>query len=268
MKATEDIIQSPVALSIAGSDSSAGAGIQMDLRVFASLGVYGSTAITALTAQNPDKVTAVLGIDADFVQAQISAVFERFSVQALKTGMLWSTEIIEVVAQILTRNPSVLSVVDPVMIATSGARLVTDEAIEAYRKNLFPACTLITPNIDEAQVLLDEQQISRENQADAAQKLGEKFGCAVLLKGGHLDGDPVDVLWEKGRVKRWEHPRIMNVNTHGSGCALSAAITAHLALGHELVESIERSLEAIHRALKTPVSPADGLNLAGIENLR
>ena len=260
-------MRKPVALSVAGSDSSAGAGIQADLRMFSSLGTYGTTAITALTAQNPERVTEVIGMEASFVRAQIDAVFESLPVGGMKTGMLWSAEVIAAVADSLRVHVDVPCVVDPVMIATSGAKLVADEAIETYKTELLPRATLMTPNIDEAQVLLGEESIGVERQADAAKKLYDTYGCAVLLKGGHLPGDPVDLLFDGQEVYRWTHPRLDDVNTHGSGCTLSAAIAAYLSHGLELREAVERGLTAIHHALSNPVEPREGLCLAGIESV-
>ena len=258
----------PVTLSVAGSDSSAGAGVQVDLRMFSALGTYGTTAITALTAQNPGEVTGVVGVEAEFVKAQIEAVFAGMPVRAMKTGMLWSAEVIQVVADFLKDNPSVACVVDPVMIATSGAKLVADEAIEVYKKSLLPRATLMTPNIDEAQVLLGGATISQDDQAEAAQELSQRYRCAVLLKGGHLAGDPVDLLFENGEVYRWKHPRLANVNTHGSGCMLAAAITSYLAHGKSLRQAVEKGLDAVHHVLAHPVEPTQGLHLAGIESLK
>lgn len=260
-------MQKPVALTVAGSDSSAGAGIQADLRMFSALGVFGTTAITALTAQNPARVTDVVGVEAGFVTAQVHAVLEAFPVAAMKTGMLWSVEIISAVAELLESNPNLPCVVDPVMIATSGAKLVADEAIETYRHALLPRAALMTPNIDEAQVLLDGQAIEAEQQGEAAAALSERYGCPVLLKGGHLAGDPVDLLFEGGKTYRWSNPRLDDVNTHGSGCTLSAAITAHLAHGAPLKDAVEGGLAAVHYALSHPVSPAPGVCLAGLEGV-
>ena len=261
-------MKKPVTLSIAGSDSSSGAGIQVDLRMFNTLGTYGTTAITALTAQNPAEVTAVQGMEPDFVKAQIETVAKALPVAAIKTGMLWSAGVIQTVADFLQANPEIPCVVDPVMIATSGAKLVADEAIEVYKTQLLPRAALMTPNIDEAQVLLDDETIDGANQEQAARELGEKYRCAVLLKGGHLHGDPVDLLFENGEVYRWTHPRLDNVNTHGSGCMLSAAITAYLAQGKSLREAVDAGLKAVHHVLSHPVEPAPDLVLAGVESLR
>lgn len=258
----------PIAMSIAGSDSSCGAGVQADLRMFSARGVYGATVITALTAQNPHEVTGVVGLEAGFVRLQIDTVLEALPVAALKTGMLWSAEIIQTVADTLTERPQLPSVIDPVMIATSGARLVTEEAIEVYRTQLLPRCTLMTPNLDEAQVLLEQGPIGVTGLEAAARKLAELFGCAVLLKGGHLEGDPVDLLVDGQQIHRWEHPRLDGVNTHGSGCMLSAAITAELAKGLSLFEAVDQGLAATHSALSHPQRLVDELNLPGIEAAR
>ncbi|MEE2959535.1 MAG: bifunctional hydroxymethylpyrimidine kinase/phosphomethylpyrimidine kinase [Myxococcota bacterium] len=258
-------MKKPVAVSIAGSDPSAGAGIQADLRMFSALGVYGTTVVTALTAQNPDRVTGVLGVEAGFVRAQINALFEALPIAAMKTGMLWSSEIITTVAHTAHENPAVALVVDPVMIATSGAQLVAHKAIDTYKRELLPRCTLMTPNIDEAQVLLGGETIDAQNQEDAARTLGETFGCAVLLKGGHLTGDPIDLLWEEGRVHSWKKKRLHSVNSHGSGCTLSAAVTAFLAHGQTLPKAVQAAIQTVHTALLNPVTPAPGLHLAGLE---
>jgi hydroxymethylpyrimidine/phosphomethylpyrimidine kinase len=256
-----------VALSIAGSDSGGGAGIQADLRTFSRLGVFGTTAITAVTAQNLEGVTAVTGLDADAVEAQVEAVLTGFDVGAIKTGMLWSAPIIERVAA-RAGERGIPLVVDPVMVATSGARLLQEDAVTAYREALIPRAALLTPNLDEAAVLLDQPRIDEARLDDTARVLGERFGCAVLLKGGHLPGDPIDVLWHHGQWTRWHHTRLGGVNTHGTGCMLSAAIAAWLARGADLVTACERGLGFVHQALASPLALAGGTHLADIENAR
>ncbi len=256
-----------VVLSIAGSDSGGGAGIQADLRTFARLGVFGTTAITAVTAQNLEGVRAVTGLDADAVDAQVMAVLNGFDVGAIKTGMLWSAPIIERVAARASER-GIPMVIDPVMVATSGARLLREDAVAAYREALIPRCTLLTPNLDEAAVLLDQPRIDEANIDDTARALGERFGCAVLLKGGHLPGDPVDVLWHRGQWTRWHHARVGGVNTHGTGCVLSAAIAALLARGADLVTACEGGLGFVHQALAAPLVLAGDTRLADIENAR
>lgn len=256
-----------VALSIAGSDSGGGAGIQADLRTFSRLGVFGTTAITAVTAQNLDGVRAVAGVPADVVAAQIAAVLEGFEVGALKTGMLWSAEIIERVAAAVAAG-GIAAVVDPVMVATSGARLLQEDAVAAYRDVLAPVCAVLTPNLDEAAVLLERGRIDAAQVDEAARELGERLGCSVLLKGGHLSGDPVDVLWHDGQWTRWGHERVAGVDTHGSGCMLSAAIAAWLARGADLITACERGLGFVHGALAASLALARGVRLAGIEHAR
>ena len=256
--------EQPVAMSIAGSDSSGGAGVQVDLRMFAARGVYGTTVLTALTAQNPLEVRAVQGLEANFVRIQIETVLDKMPVSAIKTGMLWSAEIIRTVADCLKTHSHIPCVVDPVMIATSGAQLITDDAVEAYIKHLLPQCTLATPNIDEAKVLLGGAPVDRLTQEVAARQLYDQLGCSILLKGGHLEGDPVDLLFDGTQVWRFEQTRLENVNTHGSGCMLSAAIAAELAKGQPLHLAVEMSLYAVHRALANPCFLTPELSLAGV----
>lgn len=273
-------------MTIAGSDSGGGAGIQADLRVFARLGVFGTSVITAVTAQNLRGVTGVTGIDADLVSKQIAAVRTGFDVWAIKTGMLWSEAIVDTVADALagppnttadttadaTANnparqaPGVPLVVDPVMVATSGALLLAPEAVRAYRERLLPHATLVTPNLDEAAVLLERAPIGADEIFAVAEELYQQCQCPVLLKGGHLAGDPTDILRHRGGLIAWRHPRIADVDTHGSGCMLSAAIAGHLALGHGLTTACELSLAFVHDALLRGHRLAGDITLAGIEH--
>lgn len=256
----------PVALSIAGSDSSGGAGIQADLRAFSAAGVYGATAITALTAQNPGEVTDVVGCTPPFVKGQIDTVFRGIPVHAVKTGMLWSSEVIKAVLEGLKPHGGIPLVVDTVMVATSGAKLLNDEANALYRTELLPKANLITPNIDEAKLLLDGAEIRANTQIDAAKSLATAFGCSVLLKGGHLEGDPIDILIHNGEVHRWQHTRVHHVDTHGSGCTLSASITAHLARGSSLPSAVDAGLKAVNIALQKPAQLTEDLALLSIES--
>jgi hydroxymethylpyrimidine/phosphomethylpyrimidine kinase len=265
-----------VALSIAGSDSGGGAGIQADMRVFSSLGVFPTTAITALTAQNPNEVRDVLGMSDEFVASQIHTVLDVFDVKAIKTGMLYSAEIIQKLCAIFSspqfQSKGIPVVVDPVMIATSGAKLVSDDAIDIYIQKLLPLATIITPNIDEAEVLLDEQDevsITNENQIEMAHRLHQKFGCAVLLKGGHLEGHPTDIFVDRdGKEVIKQHQRLDNVCTHGTGCSLSAAIAANLAKGENLQNAVALGLSFVQSSLQNPhalyISGAK-MNLLGLE---
>lgn len=253
----------PVALTIAGSDSGGGAGIQADLRVFHRLGVFGTSAITAVTAQNLRGVTDVVGLPANSVRAQIDAVTQGFAVRALKTGMLWSAEIVAEVADAMSKL-RIPAVVDPVMVATSGARLLSEDAIANYRR-LIPQAALVTPNLDEAAVLLNRLRIDPRDLRASAEQLSDQLGTAVLLKGGHLQSDPVDVLCHGEGVVAWHHPRVNGVNTHGSGCMLAAAIAARLAHGDGLVAAVERGLGFVHDALAQSVQLGGDVELADVE---
>lgn len=235
----------PVALTIAGSDSGAGAGIQADLLTFAAHGVFGTTAITALTAQNPDGVSGAHSVPAVFVREQAEQVARYFKIAAAKTGMLANAEIIRAAADFFEAHPEIKLVVDPVMIATSGAKLIDDSAIAVLRERLIPLASLVTPNLDEAEVLLGEKFAWRGNTETAlndmeksAEKLADTLGVPVLLKGGHGNGDYIfDALAFPKKAQETErkpggrlmHMRIPKTNTHGSGCTLSAAIAANLA---------------------------------------
>lgn len=254
----------PIAMTIAGSDSSGGAGIQADLRMFSARGVYGTTVLTALTAQNPKAVTAVVGLEPQFVRAQIDTVLAEFPIAAAKTGMLWSAEIIEAVADCVTQH-QLTTVVDPVMIATSGAKLISDDAISKYKTLLFPKAALLTPNLDEACALLGWETIDKTKQKTAAMALFDAFGTPILLKGGHLEGPPVDLLYDGDHTHQWMHTRIDNVNTHGTGCMLAAAITAELAKGGSLHQACSHALGAVHHALQTATRLTEVLTIANIE---
>jgi hydroxymethylpyrimidine/phosphomethylpyrimidine kinase len=207
----------PVVLSIAGSDSGGGAGIQADLRTLSRLEIFGTTAVTAVTAQNLTGVSEVHGVPVSHVRAQIEAVLTGFAVRAVKTGMLWSAEIVRAVAEARHSDRARYWIVDPVMVATSGARLLHDDAVEAYRRELLPGATLVTPNLDEAAVFLGVERLRRADMAEAARSLALRLGCAVLLKGGHLEGDPLDLLWADGEVTQWTHRRLGPVRAQGPG---------------------------------------------------
>lgn len=223
----------PAALTVAGSDSGAGAGIQADMFTFAANGVYACCAVAALTAQNPDEVAMVEEVSADFLRAQLNCVQSYYAPRAAKTGMLFSRAIIELAAEFFAAHSEIRLVVDPVMISSSGAKLLSDGASSALESALIPLAELLTPNLDEAAFLLGGVEISRRNIADCAQRLRDKYGICVLLKGGHLHGGKLaDVLAERdGGVSVFEGERIGGVNTHGSGCTLSAALAANFAKG-------------------------------------
>ncbi|MGJ4947733.1 bifunctional hydroxymethylpyrimidine kinase/phosphomethylpyrimidine kinase [Bradyrhizobium sp. HKCCYLS20291] len=243
-------MSTPVALTIAGSDSSGGAGIQADLKTFAALSVYGASVLTALTAQNTTGVTGVHLVPPDFVTAQIDAVFDDLAVGAVKIGMVAQAPIADAISASLARWKPPHIVLDPVMVATSGARLLPEDAIDALRRRLIPQASLITPNLPEAAALLDEE-IATTNDAIAAQ--GRRLlalGCpAVLIKGGHGEGaDSTDYLITAESSIALSAPRVPTRNTHGTGCSLSSAVAAGLAKGE--------SLEAAVRNAKTFISGA------------
>ncbi|WP_409559808.1 bifunctional hydroxymethylpyrimidine kinase/phosphomethylpyrimidine kinase [Hyphomicrobium sp. B1] len=226
----------PIALTIAGSDPSGGAGIQADLKTFAALGVYGASVITALTAQNTTGVSGVFAIPPDFIAAQYRSVVSDLSLGAMKTGMLGDVATVEIVASLLGEMGAAPVVVDPVMVATSGDVLLKPDAIDAVRHALLPRASLITPNLPEASRLLDRPEATTEADMRAQAEALMQFGCgAVLLKGGHGSGeDVIDMLFDGKTHASFRRPRIVTSNTHGTGCTLSAAIAAGMALGKPL----------------------------------
>ena len=240
----------PVALTIAGSDSSAGAGIQADLKTFSALGVYGLTAVTCVVAETPGKVSRIEPIRPEIVRKQIEVLLASFPVSAVKTGLLCSGETISAVAQTIGKK-GIRLVVDPVMIATSGDLLLKPGALELYQSRLFPLASLITPNLHEASKLLGQQIRDRESMNAAARALGEKYGVSVLLKGGHLAGDiATDVLFHRGKITKFSSPFIRGIATHGTGCTYSAAITAGLASGLSLENSIKRAKKFVTNSIR------------------
>ncbi len=242
-----------VALSIAGSDSGGNAGIQADLRAFHVFGVHGCTVLAALTAQNPFGVRAILTADAEFVAQQLDAVLEAYAVTALKTGMLSSPAVIEVVADRLQCQSRILKVFDPVMVATSGVKLLQDDAIGMLKTRLLPQATLITPNLPEAEVLTGRTVSTRTEMAEAARALSETFGCATLIKGGHGTGMCAeDMLFDGTTLILFSTPRLDDpLSTHGTGCSLSAAITASLACGRPLFDAVAEGKAYVYEAIRT-----------------
>lgn len=241
----------PRVLSIAGSDSGGGAGIQADLKTFAALGCYGMTAITALTAQNTCGVRSIHGVPPQMLRDQIDAVIEDIGAHAVKIGMLHAPEIVRTVAEAIDRHALPNVVFDPVMVATSGAVLIEQAATDALVRELFPRSALITPNLDEAGLLVGRPLRSTDDMARAARQLREQGARAVLVKGGHLPGDAViDLLLTGDGEMHWmEGERIPSPNTHGTGCTLSSAIAAHLALGASLTEAVEGGRAFVRAAL-------------------
>lgn len=244
----------PVAMTVAGSDNSAGAGIQADLKTFSALGVYGLTSVTCVVAEIPGRVESVQPVDPAVLEAQIRLGLDAFPVAAVKTGMLYSQSLIRTCAEALAaghgHGKGRALVVDPVMVASSGDRLLEEDAVRAYTDMLFPMADLITPNLDEAGVLLDAPINDVNGMAEAAERLARRFGCAVLLKGGHLETDTVtDILTANGEIRRFEAPFRRGVSTHGTGCTYAAAITAGLASGRPLPDAVAAAKEFVRRAI-------------------
>jgi hydroxymethylpyrimidine/phosphomethylpyrimidine kinase len=262
----------PVALTIAGSDSSAGAGIQADLKTFGALSVYGLTAITSIVAETPGLVSEIEAVSAEMVRAQIEVLLESFPIAAIKTGLLFSGEIVSVVAQTLRAHATKAAmplVVDPVMVATSGDLLLREDAVEAYERELFPLAALVTPNLDEAVRLLGEPISDLQAMRSAGARLTEKYRIPVLLKGGHLAGqDSIDLLFVEGRVVEFSAPFIRGIATHGTGCTYSAAITASLANGLSLEEAVRRAKKFVTAAIAQHLSwkTASGTSLKALNH--
>ncbi|MGN1345727.1 MAG: bifunctional hydroxymethylpyrimidine kinase/phosphomethylpyrimidine kinase [Eubacteriales bacterium] len=246
------------ALSIAGSDSSGGAGIQADIKTMTMNGVFAMSAITALTAQNTTGVREISEVSPEFLAQQIDAVFEDIRPDAVKIGMVSSAALIHTIADRLRHFGAEKIVVDPVMVATSGARLIDEEAIAALREELLPIATLITPNIPEAEVLSGTVIRSESDMADAAAVLRESYPCAVLCKGGHRVSDANDLLCTEQGTRWFRGRRIDNPNTHGTGCTLSSAIAANLAKGYALEEAVFRAKEYLTGALEAMLDLGHG----------
>ena len=258
LKISEAMVNVKTALTIAGSDCSGGAGIQADLKTMTMNGVYAMSAITALTAQNTTGVTAIQESTPEFLQQQIDAIFEDIYPDAVKIGMVSSSELICVIAERLRFYKEKNVVVDPVMVATSGSPLMKTDAIQTLIDELLPLATLVTPNIPEAEILADLTIETKEDMAVAAKKIGDDYHCAVLLKGGHSVNDANDLLYADGELTWFEGKRIDNSNTHGTGCTLSSAIAANLAKGFTLEESVKRAKDYISGALSAMLDLGKG----------
>lgn len=248
-------------LTIAGSDSGGGAGIQADLKTFSACGCYGMSAITALTAQNTVGVTDIHPVPVPFLEAQIRAVFDDIGVDGVKIGMLHSKEVIECVARLLTEYGCKRVVLDPVMVATSGDPLIREDAIEAMKEILFPAVHLITPNIPEAELLLGRKICGAAELIDAAKELVDAHSLNVLLKAGHLSEDTLEdvlVTAESGKVDIYSNTRLTTKNTHGTGCTMSSAIASYWSKGLELAEAVAEAEEYLHSAIKAGADYAIG----------
>ena len=241
----------PVALTIAGSDSGGGAGIQADLKTFAALGVHGASAIACLTAQNPKRVLAVEPCSPKMLRQQIEAVFEELQPTAVKTGMLCLAGNVRVVAEFFKKRKCSL-VVDPLMISTSGAKLIEPAAIKILQEKLLPLATLVTPNIDEAEIMTGQKIASVEEMREVARKIHSRFGCAALVKGGHLQNarEAVDIFSDGKTELLLNAPFVKGVRTHGTGCTFASAIAANLALGHPLADATSRAQAYVVGAIR------------------
>ena len=246
------------ALSIAGSDSSGGAGIQADVKTMTANGVYAMTAITALTAQNTTGVTGIMEVTPEFLAQQLDSIFTDIRPDAVKIGMVSSSALIQVIAEKLKEYEAENIVVDPVMVATSGSKLISDDAIETLKTCLMPLSSILTPNIPEAEVLAEMKVETEEEMILAAKKISETFHCAVLCKGGHQLNDANDLLYRDGEYKWFHGKRIQNPNTHGTGCTLSSAIASNLAKGYSMDESVKRAKDYISEALEAMLDLGKG----------
>ena len=246
------------ALTIAGSDSSGGAGIQADIKTMTANGVYAMSAITALTAQNTTGVQGIYEVPPAFLAQQIDSVFTDIRPDAVKIGMVSSASLIETIAERLAHYEANNIVVDPVMVATSGAKLISDDAIETLKARLFPLAAVLTPNIPEAKVLSGMDIASTDDMMAAAERIGKAYGCAVLCKGGHQLNDANDLLYRDGEFRWFYGKRIDNPNTHGTGCTLSSAIAANLAKGYDLDAAVERAKAYISGALAAMLNLGQG----------
>jgi hydroxymethylpyrimidine/phosphomethylpyrimidine kinase len=240
----------PVALTIAGSDSGGGAGIQADLKTFAALGVHGASAIACLTAQNPKRILGIETCSPKMLRQQIEAVFEELNPRAAKTGMLFSVENISIVANFF-KNEKCPLVVDPIFISTSGTKLLEPKALKILKEKLLPLATLVTPNLSEAEILTGEKISSIEEMRAAAKKIHSEFGCAALIKGGHLRGvsEAVDIFFDGKTELLLSAPFVKGIRTHGTGCVYSAAICAALALGNNLPQAVQIGKRFVTRAI-------------------
>ena len=246
------------ALTIAGSDCSGGAGIQADIKTMTMNGVYAMSAITALTAQNTTGVSAISEVSGEFLARQLDMIFEDIPPDSVKIGMVSSAELIGVIAQRLRHFKAKNIVLDPVMVSTSGSKLLAPGAISVLTAELFPLARLITPNIPEAELLSSMEIRSEADMLAAAERIGYNYGCAVLLKGGHNVNDANDLLYSDGEVSWFKGRRINNPNTHGTGCTLSSAIAANLAKGYDLKEAVKLAKEYISGALEAMLDLGTG----------
>ena len=246
------------ALTIAGTDPSGGAGIQADIKTMTANGVYAMSAVTALVAQNTTGVKSIMEVTPEFLAEQLDCVFTDIMPDAVKTGMVSSVPLIQVIARKLKQYEARRIVVDPVMVATSGARLISEDAIETLKQELFPLATVLTPNIPEAEVLSGQSIKTAEDMISAAKVISDSYHCAVLCKGGHDLNDANDLLYYEGMARWFRGKRINNPNTHGTGCTLSSAIASNLAKGYDLPTAVEQAKEYISGALAAMLDLGSG----------
>ena len=261
--ATGEVVHRPAVMTIAGSDSGGGAGIQADLKTFSALDVFGTSALTCITAQNPERVNGVIPVPVEMVANQIKTVCESFPIGVAKTGMLYSAEIIRVVACEEVREGIAVLVVDPVMVAASGARLLQGDAMEVMCNELLPLARVVTPNLHEAEILCGNSISNADELRTAARKIGERYDVACVAKGGHLGGtEVVDVLWDEGEEHVFTSPRVAAIETHGAGCAFSAALTAYLAQKELMSVAVGQAKDFVYEALNqaASVGPHQPLN--------
>ena len=256
------------ALTIAGSDSSGGAGIQADIKTMTAHGVYAMSAVTALTAQNTTGVTAIMDATPEFLKAELDEVFTDIFPDAVKIGMVSKSSLIRVIAERLRFYKPGFIVVDPVMVATSGAKLISDEAVRTLREELLPLATILTPNIPETEVLSGMEVRGPEDMIRAAEKISRNYHCAVLCKGGHNVSDANDLLYRDGSYRWFYGKRIDNPNTHGTGCTLAAAIAAGLALGASLEDAVARAKNYVYEAIKFSYHIGQNCGVLGMPETR
>ncbi|MDO4163660.1 MAG: bifunctional hydroxymethylpyrimidine kinase/phosphomethylpyrimidine kinase [Bacteroides sp.] len=238
-------------LSIAGSDPSGGAGIQADIKTISALGGYAAAVITAVTAQNTWGVQAVYPLPADIVRKQIESVMDDLQPEAIKIGMVHDTTIVQVIAECLRKYRPTFIVYDPVMVSTSGRRLMTEDTMQSICRELFPLCTLITPNLSEAEMLSGHSIANPDEMERTSEELSRQYHTSILLKGGHLEGTTMcDVLHHQGNTIRYAAPKVESRNLHGTGCTLSSAIATFLSMGHTLETSVRLSKEYVHQAIE------------------
>lgn len=240
----------PIVMTIAGSDSGGGAGIQADLKTFAALEVYGTTVITSITAQNTVSVTDLFNMPKSIISSQIDAIMTDIGSDVVKTGMLANTEIIEVVSEKLTEFTFPIVVVDPVMVATSGDRLISEDAIDILRKTLIPLATIITPNIPEAEVLTERKILTLDDARNAAKDLVAMGAKSAVVKGGHMDGPSTDMVYDGKEFRAYTSKRISSTSTHGTGCTLASAIAAKLAHGYSIRDSVSQAKRYVTASIR------------------